>query len=61
MSRNHSTVTTRSRSAGWIRTLSVPIILFWFAVTAAASLLVPQLEIVGKNVPYRYHHKTRHP
>ncbi|MFV8167234.1 RND family transporter [Mycobacterium sp. 134] len=32
-----------------IRMLSVPIILFWLAATVAVSVLVPQLEIVGKN------------
>ena len=32
-----------------IRMLSVPIILFWLAATIAVSVLVPQLEIVGKN------------
>ncbi|MCP3811753.1 MMPL family transporter, partial [Mycobacteriaceae bacterium Msp059] len=29
--------------------LSVPIMLFWLAATIAVSVLVPQLEIVGKN------------
>ncbi|MEO8814336.1 MAG: MMPL family transporter [Mycobacterium sp.] len=32
-----------------IRALSIPIIVFWLAATAAANLLVPQLEVVGAN------------
>lgn len=39
----------RSRYARWVRVLSVPIILFWLAAAAATNLLVPKLEIVGKN------------
>ena len=38
---------TESRYPRVIRALSIPIILFWLAATAATNLLVPQLEIVG--------------
>ncbi len=31
-----------------IRWLSVPIVLFWLAVAAITNVLVPQLEVVGK-------------
>lgn len=39
----------RPRYARWVRILSVPVILFWLAAAAATNLLVPKLEIVGKN------------
>lgn len=45
MSGEHS---TRSGIAHTIRVLAIPIILFWFAVTALTNALVPPLEKVGK-------------
>jgi RND superfamily putative drug exporter len=45
MSNRH---TTRPFLAQTIRRLSVPILLFWLALTAIANIAVPQLEAVGK-------------
>src|SRR5690242_276791 len=38
----------RARIARAIRLMSVPIILGWLLVTAATNIVVPQLEMVGK-------------
>ena len=40
--------TFTDRVSKWIRRLSVPIILFWFAAAALSNVLVPQLEAVGE-------------
>jgi RND superfamily putative drug exporter len=37
----------RSRSAGLIRVLALPILLIWIAVAAVTNIVAPQLEIVG--------------
>src|SRR6185312_8327331 len=36
------------RIARGIRLLSIPLVLFWLAVAAISNVLVPQLEVVGK-------------